>query len=62
LKIGAISDTASFSAESWAEPPMARCTSYELSATLPKKPPKRLPAARAALPSTPTVDVLNDDM
>ena len=62
LKIGEISATASFSAESCEEPPTARCTSYELSATLPKKPPKRLPAARAAEPSTPTADVWNDDM
>ena len=62
LKIGAISSTASFSALSCAQPPTARCTSYELSATFPKNPPNRLPAARAAEPSMPIVDALNDDM
>src|SRR5205823_2613743 len=56
LKMGEISSTASFSAPSCAPPPTARCTSYELSATLPKMPPNRLPAARAAEPSTPMVD------
>ena len=62
LKIGEISLTASFSALSCAGPPTARCTSYVLSATLPKTPPKRLPATRAADPRTPIVEVLKVDM
>jgi len=47
LKVGEISFTASRSAASCAEPPTACCTSYVVSATLLKTPPKMLPAARS---------------